>query len=137
MFFRNQELVRFYLICLCVLSNRGEDSGFIFNQTISEGYTEAGLDEIVENDPDINSSKTHISWMFSSTPSSELNQTFENFTLYAQMMRAQTESLIPFDPNYIYDENENEVMPNISRRSYPVEIESNPSSILNSYIIEF
>ena len=61
MFFRNQELVRFYLICLCVLSNRGEDSGFIFNQTISEGYTEAGLDEIVENDPDINSSNTHIS----------------------------------------------------------------------------
>ena len=136
MFFRNQDLVRFYLICLCVLSNRGEDSGFIFNQTISEDYTEPGLDEIVENDPDINSSKTHISWMFSN-PSSELNQTFENFTLYAEMMRAQTESVIPFDPNYIYDEDENEVMPNISRRSYPLEIESNPSSILNSYIIEF
>ena len=71
------------------------------------------------------------------TPSSELNQTFENFTLYAEMMRAQTESLIHFDPNYIYETTNNEIMPNISRRSYPVEIESNPNSILNSYIVEF
>ena len=87
MFFPNQDLVKFYLLCLCFLPNRGEESGFVFNQTISKEYTEPGLDEIVEDDPDVNSSKTHISWMFS-TPPFELNQTFENFTLYAEMMRA-------------------------------------------------
>ena len=138
MTWKNLILLDGCLLFWCFLTNSEtiDDNSQLLNQTNLEKYTDLNQYEVIEEDLYKNSSDTHSKWMFL-TPSSELNQTFENFTLYAEMMRAQTESLIHFDPNYIYETTNNEIMPNISRRSYPVEIESNPNSILNSYIVEF
>ena len=129
-----------FLASLVIMSflfslNLSQESQLIVNETILEEYFEPGIYEVIEDDPDLETLDTSATWK-SSTSSSELNQTFENFTLYAEMMRAQTESNIPFNPNYIYEVNENEVMPNISRRSYPVEIEFSQGSFLDSYIVE-
>ena len=65
-----------------------------------------------------------------------LNETFENVTLYVEMMRAQTAVNSPFNPDYIYKINNSEILPNISLHSHPIEIESDSESIPESYIIE-
>ena len=72
-----------------------------------------------------------------STPEKNtLNETFENVTLYVEMMRAQTAVNSPFNPYYIYKINNSELLPNISLHSHSIEIESDSESIPESYNIE-
>ena len=65
------------------------------------------------------------------------NETFINITEQINKLKEVSKYQNYFDPNYIYDLNINEILPdNITRREQPIEIETSADSLKDSYIIE-